>query len=317
MTRKYKSNRNAVTYAIGVTAFAFLVVCIAAALLLVYGSESVSSRQTPREAFGLEKRAALSDDYVAFMDVGEGDCVFATSSGETLLIDVGPLSGGKTLCAKLRSAGVSRIDRLLITHFHNDHIGALAMVCDKFEVESLIMPNTVIAEKSDDISDVLKLKTELLRKGKSVLTATSGMAFSVGDLRLSILMCDTTAKTENNRSVAARLDFKDTGFLCMSDIAKASEEKLIELKANLSCDVLKVGHHGAKSSTNEDFLEICKPEFAVISCGADNTYGHPAAAVLNRLDKVKAQTYRTDISGDVIFYLTESGIEIETENPHK
>ncbi len=261
-----------------------------------------------------ESKNVISECFVRFVDVGEGDCTLAVDGDRVLIVDTGTSENAAVLCAELNSLGIKTIDTVLITHFHSDHMGGLRLLCGRFEIKKLVLPSIVLSNEDEQISEALKCRDAITASGGTVKTVSVGERFSVGKITVDILFHDTALKSENNRSVVARLNAFGTDFLLMGDAVKTTEKKLLKGKIDIDCDVLKVGHHGAKDGTYNDFLNSVTPEYAVISCGEDNDYGHPTSAVLKRLERQNIKIFRTDISGNITFYPDDNNVIIATEN---
>lgn len=261
--------------------------------------------------FSLAPELGEEEDFIRFIDVGQGDSILICSNGKTTLIDTGPEDSAGQLCKKLRSCGVKQIDLLLITHIHSDHVGGCEKMLKNFAAGNLVMPN-IIGEPEGEEAMVLAQKA-VSAGGGSIYTAAQGMVIHTGDFELTILGYFPQMEDENNRSIVLMAEIRGMKFLLMGDAEKKEEARLLEENLDLSCDVLKVGHHGSSTSTGEDFLTACQPEQAVISCGCNNPYMHPHEETLSALDKANVTVYRTDMHGDITLSVSENKYEITTE----
>lgn len=264
---------------------------------------------------GSSAHITVGDDYVRFLDVGQGDSILISSNGKHMLIDTGLSSGANDLCSKLRGYGVNTLDVLLLTHFHNDHAGGAETVANRFEINNLMYPDM---SKSDQVDfSAVNAKQSVLAAEGDFRVLKKDTNIKLGDFEITVIGYYPELENENDRSVILMVKMGNNKFLLAADAEKEAEKSLLNEDINLKCDVLKIGHHGSSSSTSESFLEQVSPEFAVISCGAGNTYAHPHDTTLRLLEKRKTEVYRTDLHGDITFAVTHYEMEIECEKPHK
>lgn len=244
---------------------------------------------------------------VSFIDVGQGDSEFIElPNGETLLIDAGTNETGADVVNYIESLGYSSIDYVVGTHPHEDHIGGLDDVIRTFDVESVYMPKVTADTKT--FEDVLDAVDE---KGLTINTAKAGVTLVDGD-RLSVKMLAPVLDeydNTNDYSAVIKVVYGDTSFLFTGD-AEEYAESLIT--GDVSADVLKVGHHGSSTSTGEAFLQRVSPSYAVISCGFDNSYGHPHIETMEKLGSLGIPVLRTDEMGTVVAESDGTEINIKT-----
>ena len=242
---------------------------------------------------------------VTFLNVGQGDSSFVEfPGGKCMLIDASVKSQGEKICNYIARKGYEKIDYLVATHPHSDHIGGMADVLNAFEIGTVYLPD---AESTTDMyMDFLKA---LKRQGTVVIKAKSGAEFSESGVKVEFLSpLREEYEDLNNYSAVVKITFGKKAFLFTGDAEELVETDLLESGTDLKAEVLKVGHHGSSSSTSEAFLNAVSPEYAIISCGKDNDYGHPHKEVLKRLEKMGTKVYRTDVNGDVI--MISNGLEV-------
>lgn len=236
---------------------------------------------------------------VHFLDVGQADSILLQfPGGRSMLVDAGNNEDGPFVVAYLKQQGVSKIDYLVGTHPHEDHIGGLDDVIRSFAVGQVFMPRVTASTKT--FEEVLQAVKE---KGLKISTARAGVTlFDQGDLKVDFVAPNGADYEDlNNWSAVTRIRYGDTAFLLTGDAGARSEKEMLASGANLRADVLKVGHHGSSSSTTPAFLRAVAPKYAVISVGAGNDYGHPHQETLARLKDAGVQVFRTDLDGTVVF----------------
>ena len=232
-----------------------------------------------------------------------------TESG-CILIDAGTTDSRHDLVAYLEKY-TEKIDYMILTHPHEDHIGGASEVIESLEVVNLIMPDAVSSSAAFS-----RLLDSVEKKGVDAHIAAPGDTYSVGDLQIEILSpLDESYENTNDYSAVVHARFGGVTFLFTGDAEAAVEKALLEEypSSKLRSDVLKVGHHGSKTSSTEAFLNAVHPEIAVIEVGADNSYGHPSQKVLDRLDALGSRVYRTDISGNIVLTTDGDTIDAVTE----
>ena len=229
---------------------------------------------------------------VHFIDVGQADSIYIQlPDNNDILIDGGNTADGSTVVNYLRSQNVDDIELMIATHPHEDHIGGLPAVLDAFFVVQIIDSGKTASTKTYS-----NYATAAKAEG-CPWEEDMGQTYTWGNNTLQILTGQESWKNVNDYSVISRLDCGDIEFLFTGDAETPAE---LNLKGDISAEILKVGHHGSKSSTSPGFLFRVNPEVAVISVGAGNTYGHPAAETLDKLQAAAVKIYRTDLNGNII-----------------
>ncbi len=239
---------------------------------------------------------------VVFLDVGQGDAIFIESpAGIQLLIDTGRDQSVLRGLGDVMDFGDREIDHLLLTHPDADHVGGAVDILERFLVSQVIR-----TENESDTALWEATERQIEAEGAKVTMARRGQVFDLGGgVKLEILFpdIDPTEMESNTASIVARLIYGDTAFMLTGDSPKAIEEYLVLVEGeHLKSDVLKAGHHGSRTSTAELFLAEVDPKYAVISAGADNSYGHPHVEVTDALFNYGVETYSTADSGNVAFW---------------
>jgi competence protein ComEC len=252
--------------------------------------------------------ASGDETKVVVLDVGQGDSILViTPGGKTALVDAGEPGDGKIILAALKKYGVDHIDLLVATHAHADHIGAADEVIKGTNVGHVLysgVPNT-----TKNYEDFLKAVDE---KKLDLIRAEPGQSFELGGgavMRVLAPIPPMFTKEDlrsggnepNANSVVTRLDYGEFSMLLTGDAEEQTErERLMKNGANIRATVLKVGHHGSKYATSEEFLKRGEFKLAVISAGPDNRYGHPSQEALDRLKAAGVKIYRTDFQGEIL-----------------
>lgn len=249
---------------------------------------------------------------VHYIDVGQGDCIFVKSSSGTMLIDAGEKGNDEKILSYLHNQGVDTIDYLVATHPHSDHIGSMPKVIAGLEVKNVIIPK--LSEiNMPTTKGYENLLNSVKSSGAKVISAEAAKEYLMGDVSFIVLSPSEQSKNFNNMSVVIKLSYKNTDFLFMGDAEQEIEQELVEKGYDISADVLKLGHHGSNTSSTEMFLKSVKPNFAIISCGKDNSYGHPNSEILTSLKTYNIDYKRTDESGTIVVGSDGDKLTILTE----
>lgn len=250
---------------------------------------------------------------VFYIDVGQGDCELIISGGSSVLIDAGEAEYGKTVVKKIKSLGVEKLDYIIATHPHADHIGGLPEVIKAFDVDKVIAPRTT-ASKTPTTAVYENFIDAVKEKGMKLTAAKPGNTYELDGAEMEILApCGDVYDDLNDYSVVCRITKGSNSFLFTGDASKPSESEMLSSGADISADVLNVSHHGSKSASSAKFLAGVSPSVCVISCGRDNDYGHPTEEVLERISKYTDKIYRTDLMGTVSVYSDGEKLYIKTE----
>lgn len=247
---------------------------------------------------------------VHFIDVGQGDSeLLQLPNGQNILIDAGIPEEGPTVVSYIKSLGVKKIDYIIATHSHADHIGGMELVIKSFPIGKIYM--TRGSTTTETFKDLL---LTIKAKGMTINTAKAGVTVvDQNGLKISFLApCGNDYEDLNNWSAVTKVQFGNTSFLFTGDAQELSESEMLQSGVNLKADVLKVGHHGSHSSTSPAFLKAVAPKYAVISVGKDNDYGHPHQITLDKLSAAGVTVYRTDQNGTVVITSDCNNLSIKT-----
>jgi len=233
---------------------------------------------------------------VHYINVGQGDSILIQQGSQNMLIDTGTNASTSSLMAYLQSLNIKKIDVLVLTHPHEDHIGGADAVIKAFDIRTLYMNKVTTTTKT--YKDVINA---MISKGLKPTAPNAGDTFKLGDANCTILSpINTNSKDLNTYSIVIKLVYGNNRFLFTGDAQASNEEDMINKDYDLSADVLKVGHHGSETSTTDAFLNKVNPRYAVISCGQDNDYGHPHKSTMDKLQAKGISVYRTDESGTIV-----------------
>jgi len=229
---------------------------------------------------------------ILFFDVGQADCQLILYNGKSVLIDAGNSGDGEYIVNGLNALGIEKLDYVIGTHVHEDHVGGMSKIIDSFEIGEFYLPYDTITTTTY----YKKLLTSLTQKEMSITEANVGDTFAVEEVRFEIMSVDNTEPDNANlSSIVLEMTYGDLKYLFMGDAEKENEK----LRGWNDVDVLKVGHHGSNTSTSQEFLEQVRPEISIISVGEGNSYELPKNKILNRLENIGTSIYRTDKDGTI------------------
>lgn len=232
---------------------------------------------------------------VHFIDVGQADCSLIMCNGMAMLIDGGNAADSDLVFTYLSRLGIKYLDYIVLTHAHEDHVGGLSGALAYAKAGTALSPVTDYDSKA-----FRNFTTALERQGVDLVVPQPGYSFSLGDAEVTVLGPVSDCDEPNNTSIVLRIVFGEISFLFTGDAEREEEAEILSSGAELSADILKVGHHGSDTSTSYPFLREVMPQVAVISVGKNNSYSHPDESVLSRLSDAGATTLRTDEQGDII-----------------
>ena len=253
---------------------------------------------------------------IHFIDVGQGDsCLIITPHNKKILIDGGGSEnydvGKNTLIPYLLARRIKKVDLIIISHFDTDHIDGVLTVMEELKADRVAISSQ--AKLEDNYTRFIKIVKE---KKIKVITVEKGDRLKIEEnLYFDFLWPDNDKLIQenvlNNNSIVCKLNYKNFSLLFTGDIEEKGEKQILQEYRNnlqiLKSDILKVAHHGSKTSSTEEFIDAVKTEFALIGVGENNTFGHPNDEVIKRLEENKVRVYRTDIDGEISVVVNRKG----------
>ena len=248
-----------------------------------------------------------------FIDVGQGDCTFIAANGATMLVDCGEYAVSSDVISYLRSMGVTRLDYLIATHPHSDHMGGMGRIINAFDIGEVIVPH-IPDEQLPTAVFYDKFLEGCESRGLRIQEAKAGTVLELGRASAEIIApAGERYEDINNYSVGLLITHGSNSFLLTGDAEAEAEADMLFSDRLRRVTLYKAGHHGGSRSSTKEFLELIKPQTAVISCGAENPYGHPSDAVLERLGRYTDKIYRTDLCGSIVFESDGAKLSVRTE----
>lgn len=268
--------------------------------LPVSGVVSETTAQSGQETAGVSESGSFT---VHFIDVGQADSALVTCEGHSMLIDGGNADDSNLVYSVLQRETDGHLDYVVGTHAHEDHIGGLSGAFEADTADVTFCPVTEYDSKA-----FRNFKTRADERGGGITIPAVGDTFTLGEASVTVVAVNSVPEDTNNTSIVIRIVYGDTSFLFTGDAEQETEEKILESGQDIESTVLKVGHHGSSTSTSQAFLDAVSPTYAVISCGKDNSYGHPHSETLAKLASAGVEVLRTDELGDI--YCTSDGTEV-------
>ena len=261
------------------------------------------------------KDGVVTDDSplsVHYIDVGQGDCILIKTKEGTMLIDSGERGNEDKILNHLKAQKIEKIDYLVATHPHSDHIGSISAVLEKLEVSNVILPklSQINIPTTKTYENFLKA---IKSSNAKAIPATTGDEYHLGDATFKVLSPSNQSENLNNMSVVIKLTYKNTSFLFTGDAEKDVEQELLNSKTDVTANVIKLGHHGSNTASTEEYQKAVRPQLAIITCGKDNSYGHPHKETINTLEKLKIKYKRADEFGTIVVGSDGESLTVHTE----
>ena len=249
---------------------------------------------------------------VYFLDVGQGSSTLIQSGTSGVLIDAGETEYGDDVCSFIEEVGITKLEYVVATHPHSDHIGGLPQVLEKFGVGTVYAPE--LAERTVPTTRIYEnFLDAVAQSGAQAKYAKVGDEFTFGGAYFRILGPVEQLDDLNNMSVIIRMVYGETEMMFVGDAENEEMQTLCDYGGNHNADVYLMGHHGSSTSIHKEFLARVSPSIAVISCGEGNSYGHPHREALEYIEKNNLTCLRTDTDGCITFTCTADGFTYETE----
>jgi beta-lactamase superfamily II metal-dependent hydrolase len=232
---------------------------------------------------------------VHFLDVDQGLCIMVQLGENVLIYDGGERDVSSKVVAYLKEQGVKEIDYMISSHYDSDHVSGLIGCLRAFNVKNVIGSDY---EHESNLYD--SFMEAVKNEGLRMQYPKVGTEYAFGDAVITILSPKEIQKDSNANSVAIKLSYDEMDFIFTGDADYTSEKAMVASGIDLDCEVLSAGHHGSSSSSSSLFLEKTNPYYVVISCGEDNSYGHPHVEVVEMLEAMEVELFRNDVQGTVV-----------------
>lgn len=242
------------------------------------------------------------------LDVGQSDCTIIKCDDKVMMIDTGTTNQLYHIRTALFALDIEQIDYMIITHQHDDHMSGAAELMEHYDVSNILMHKLSDVNNVNSLtySNLIKTITE---KEVNPISVSAGDTFNFASSVVEIISPIIQDKELNNMSVVLKITYGDTSFLFQGDSEQSVEKQILNSDFDISADVIKLGHHGSKTSSFSPYLDAVNPKYAIISCNSDNNYGHPNLQVMETLAEMNITPYITSLNGNII--ITSDGKEID------
>ena len=274
-------------------------------LVLLVGYFTTNSNNTSSSYENNSTSSNNNEVLVYFIDVGQADAIYIKDGNSNMMIDAGNNADGQLLVKYLQSLGVQEFKYVVGTHAHEDHIGGMDDIINNFKINNFYMPYAISTSKTfEDVLDALDSKKVTFQ------TPKIGDKFMLENANFEVLSIGTDTSDLNDTSLVLKMTYNTTCVLFMGDASSNVEKNLLD--KDINCQVLKVGHHGSRYSSSDEFIKKVSPTYGIIMVGKDNKYGHPTKKTLDILEKYQVNIHRTDEEGTILMHL--KGHDISFEN---
>ena len=272
-------------------------------LVLLVGYFTTNANNTSSR-YDNNTNSSTSEVLVYFIDVGQADAIYIKDGNSNMMIDAGNNADGKLLVKYLQSLKVEEFKYVVGTHAHEDHIGGMDDIINNFKIDNFYMPEAISTSKT--FEDVL----DALDKNKVTFqTPKIGDKFTLENTNFEVLSIGNDTSDLNDTSLVLKMSYNNTCVLFMGDASSNVEKTLLD--KDINCQVLKVGHHGSRYSSSDEFIKKVNPTYGIIMVGEGNKYGHPTKKTLDILNKYKVTIHRTDEEGTIVMHLKGDDISFE------
>lgn len=278
-----------------------IIIVILTAIALISGKYSLYQQETTQTASNQDMIVSDAAFQVHVIDVGQGDSILVCADGESMLIDAAESSSAEAILAYLSTQNITELDYAIATHMHADHIGGYPDILQHIRVNHIfepVCPDNLIPTTKTYENYLNAVETS----GAEYRTLQAGDSFTLGNASVTVLApVSMQASSLNNTSLVLRVQYEEIVCIFAGDMEESEEETVLAADYDLKATFLKVGHHGSATSSGEDFLAQVQPEYAAISCGVHNTYGHPAESTLEHLAVWTQNVAITAEQGNIVF----------------
>lgn len=292
----------------GIITILILIVLVATSVVMIEKEPKVpSSGQVNQPAIN-QNGEPLGELLMTMIDVGQADSFLFEQNGKVAVVDCGTRSTGKNVVSYLKSKGITRIDYLIGTHPHEDHMGGMYAVLTSFDIGTVIIPKVTKSEITTNW--YTKLMGELSSGKYDVKYSEVGQEYNLGQAKMKTIGPITEPDDENlnNYSIVMKVSFGDMDVIMTGDAEEQVEKEILQSGVDLDAEMLKVGHHGSQTSTSDAFLDAIDPDYALISAKVGNKYDHPMPTTMAKLKARNIEVYRTDEQGNVVITITAKEI---------
>ena len=254
-------------------------------------------------------KAEQSSFELHLLDVGQGLSILVKADGHYLLYDGGGARTSSYVVSYLKEQGITELDYVVVSHYDDDHLNGIVGALHVFSCGTVLAPDYIA-----DTDIYASYISAVWEKGIAVVHPSKGDIYYLGNATIKVIGPSSYNNTsENNNCISLCINYSDRHFLICGDLEAEGEEELVNSNFDLSCDLYVVNHHGSASSSTFYFLNHVLPSYALLSCGQDNSYGHPSIEVMERLQAMNCELYRTDKQGTIIAYSDGNAIWFNTE----